>query len=353
MQQTRSEKKALRDIDHHSALWKFFLFYDSVMMLLIVLNLLTLALQALILSAFGGWVANILQLSALRADFINHLYPIIQSIDFYFICYLITELVLRWLYAILVQQHRRWWYFPFIHWYEVIAIVPMFRFLRLARAGIIAYRLHELGYQVIPKKILRKAKFYYEMLLEELSDRIVLTVIKGVEVEFETSAPHNHRIHAIVNQHRADFANTLADILQQSLASSLSQQQQLINQEIGRIVNQSIENTPELRQMLKLLPIIGHRLEQQIQSIGQRIGENISDGLVSAFAQPESGSQLANPLLNQIAVQISQVDLDTPQVNALIDSIIKQSFATIREQVKIKQWQDKIDKNSNHITNSN
>lgn len=345
-------KTGLKDIDHHSLLWKFFLLYDSLMMILIVLNLLTLALQALIMSAFGGWVANLLQLSTLRADLIQNWYPIIQTIDFYFISYLITELALRWLYAIVVKQHRRWWYFPFIHWYEVIAIVPMFRFFRLARAGIIAYRLHELGYQVIPKKLLVKGKFYYDLILEELSDRIVLTVIKGVEVELETSAPHNHRIHAIIDQHRPDFAQTLAEILQQSVSHSLIQQQSLINQEIGRIVNQSIENTPELRQLLRLLPIVGHRLEQQIQSIGQRIGENISDGLVSAFSQQNSAQQLANPVLGEIALQISQLNLNTPRVNALIDSIVAQTFATVREQVKIKQWQDKIEKNSNSITNS-
>jgi hypothetical protein len=38
-------------------------------------------------------------------------------------------------------------FFPFIHWYEILAIIPHLRFLRLFRAGIIAYRLHELGYK--------------------------------------------------------------------------------------------------------------------------------------------------------------------------------------------------------------
>ncbi|HID81177.1 MAG TPA: hypothetical protein EYP51_02180 [Thiotrichales bacterium] len=34
--------------------------------------------------------------------------------------------------AIVQKHHARWWFFPFIHWYGIIAIIPHFRFLRFS-----------------------------------------------------------------------------------------------------------------------------------------------------------------------------------------------------------------------------
>lgn len=58
----------------------------------------------------------------------------------------------------------------------------------------------------------------------------------------------------------------------------------MIAENVGDIVNRAIEDTPELTQLLRLIPIVGSRIEQQIQSIGQRLGENITLGLIEPFA---------------------------------------------------------------------
>lgn len=330
-------------IDHTSTQWKVFLIYDVIMMALIVLNLIVLGLQALILSDFGAWIAEVLNITTQRSEYIQQWDPIIRHIDQYFTIYLIVELALRWVIAIIGQHHKRWWFFPFIHWYEVIAIIPQLRFFRLLRAGVIAYRLHELGYKVIPQNMLKRAKFYYDLVMEELTSRIVLTVLGQVEKELNDSDDHNHRIHQLIDRHRDQFANVLAMILQKSLATALTQQQQNISQNIGQIVHQAIDDTPELVQLLKLMPIVGSRIESLIQTIGQRLGENITQGIVAELSAVQSPNQHANPLLTEVAQEVSQVQLNYQQVDDLVDSIVKDSLELIREQVKVKEWQQIID----------
>ncbi len=302
-------------IDHTSTQWKVFLIYDVIMMALIVLNLIVLGLQALILSDFGAWIAEILTLSTERTNYIQQWDPTIRHIDQYFIIFLIVELGVRWLIAIIGKHHRRWWFFPFIHWYEVIAIIPQLRFFRLLRAGVIAYRLHELGYKVIPQNMINRGKFYYDLVMEELTSRIVLTVLSQVEKELKDSDDHNHRIHQLIDRHRDQFANVLAMILQKSLATALTQQQQNISQKI----------------------------ESLIQTIGQRLGENITQGIVAELSAVQSPNQPANPLLTEVAQEVSKVQLNYQQVDDLVDSIVKDSLELIREQVKVKQWQQIID----------
>jgi hypothetical protein len=254
--------------------------------------------------------------------------------------FLITELAVRWAIAIVNKHHARWWFFPFIHWYEILAIIPHLRFLRLFRAGIIAYRLHELGYKVVPDNIRIKALFYYSVVMEELSDRVVITVIDGVRQELETSSSHKDIIHDLVDHHRQLFTVALSSILQESLAKTLQAQQPIITQKVGIIVNQAIEDTPELTQLLRLIPIVGGRIEQQIQSIGQRLGENISAGLIEPFTNGSVNQPNENYLF--IAEKVSELNIDNKYLEELVESVVFESLAAIRKQVKVKQWQQTL-----------
>ena len=132
------------------------------------------------------------------------------------------------------------------------------------------------------------------MLMEELSSRVVLTVLDGIKRELTTSTSHKQLIDDLVEHHRKLLAIALADILQESLGKELQSQRSMIAKNVGQVVNQAIEDTPELTQLLRLIPIVGSRIEQQIQSIGQRLGENITQGLIEPFTHT---GQKENPTL--------------------------------------------------------
>ena len=270
----------------------------------------------------------------------SYLHPWVITTEAWFIIFLITELAVRWAIAIVNKHHARWWFFPFIHWYEILAIIPHLRFLRLFRAGIIAYRLHELGYKVVPDNIRIKAAFYYSVIMEELSDRVVISVIDGVRQELETSSSHKKIIHDLVDHHRQLFTVALSSLLQESLAKTLQEQQPMITKKVGIIVNQAIEDTPELTQLLRFIPLVGGRIEQQIQCIGQRLGENVSIGLIEPFTAGSAHNPNENYQL--IAEKVSELNIDNHYLEELVESVVFESLAAIRKQVKIKQWQQTL-----------
>ncbi len=78
-----------------------------------------------------------------------------------------------------------------------------------------------MGYQVIPGSWLKRGRFYYQVVMEELSDRVVITVLDGVKQELETDSTHKQILHDLIDHHRALFAQTFAEILQDSLAEAL------------------------------------------------------------------------------------------------------------------------------------
>lgn len=317
-----------------------FLIYDVFMMVVIAINLLTIGLDKFLLSHIGFFVAETVQQSHLIIEYRQHIHPHTVNLDEWFTLFLIAELSVRWIISIIYKHHQRWFFFPFIHWYEILACLPSFRALRLLRAVAIGYRLYQLGYNVVPKSWLKKAIFYYKVVLEELSDRIVITVLDGIESELKSTSTHHHLVQNLVTQHRQMISNAIAEVLQNNLATALQQQQQTIVDNVGKIVSQSIAKTPELHSLLRLIPVIGTRIEQQIQSIAQHLGENITHGLIQPFVQVSSTNQLANPALFTSANYIGQIKIDTPELEKLIESIVFTSIDSIRTQVKIQQWRE-------------
>ena len=217
-QQDSKQNSKYSYVNPNSKFFKLFLAYDIFMVFIIVFNLFCLGMNFFLMSNIGEWFFNTIHLPSVLEFYRTYLHPWVITTEAWFIIFLITELAVRWLLSIVQKHHARWWFFPFIHWYEILAIIPHLRFLRLFRAGIIAYRLYELGYKVIPDNIRIKAMFYYSVIMEELSDRVVITVIDGIRHELETSSTHKKIIHDLVDHPRELFTITLASMREESLA---------------------------------------------------------------------------------------------------------------------------------------
>ena len=316
--------------------WRVFLVYDIVMMGLILINLLIIALDLLFFTQIGYSIANFVGQADWVAYYQTTLHPLVKHVDEWFTLYLVSELALRWLVAIIFKHHHRWFFFPFIHWYEVLACIPTFRALRLLRTFVIGYRLYQLGYKIMPDSWLKTGLFYYQVVMEEITDRVVLTVLDGVERELKTHSS-SALVKQLIEQHRPLLNEAIAETLQHSLALALKEQQQGIMDGVGEIVSKAIADTPELHNILRLFPVVGNRLEQQIQSIGQRLGENITAGLIEPFIQ-SAQTELANPALQIAADYVGNIDINQPALNKLVDSILFESLNTVRAQVRIQHW---------------
>ncbi|ESK40655.1 hypothetical protein P256_01110 [Acinetobacter nectaris CIP 110549] len=333
----KASKNKFHRIDHNSLTWKAYLVYDIFMMFIIIFNLFCITSDAILMSHFAHWFATLTQHSDLLEHYRAQLHPWVERTDSWFICFLVIELLIRWGIAIVKRYHQKWFFFPFIHWYEVLAIFPQFRFLRLLRAGFIAYRLQEIGYQIIPQSWQEAGRFYYSVVMEELSDRVVITLIDGVKQELDTSSTHKAIIHDMVNRHRPLFAEAFAQVLQETLSTELKKQQVNLSQNMGKIIEDSISNTPEIHHLLRLFPIVGNRIEDHLKVIAKRLTENVVKGIIS----PLTEGDVTNPnyTYRLISNTLSEVNISNHSLEQLVESIVYESLNSIRKQVKVKQWQ--------------
>ncbi|WP_227681376.1 hypothetical protein [Psychrobacter alimentarius] len=269
----------------------------------------------------------------------NTLHEPLRTAGGFFTVFLIVELLLRWAVTIKQKVYYRWFFFPFVHWYEVLGCFPQLRALRLFRAVIIGRRLYQLGYQVLPQPWINRIKFYINLLLEELSDRVILTTIQNFRQQLTDPNTHKSFIESTIARNRGEIEAALLSVLRQELAPKLqeltaSSGSGVLATEVGNAIEEGLANTPELRRYLRMIPIAGSLIESQLQHIGHNVGENVVNALNKRLLDPER----LDSLMVAIASGVAKIDTDNTALNTLISSIIDDSLTEFEAQVKVQHW---------------
>ncbi|TXD96407.1 hypothetical protein ES754_09665 [Psychrobacter frigidicola] len=321
---------------------RFKLTYDIVMMIAISIDLLLISIDAILMSNFSTNVAGWLTIS----DGLNWYQAVIhdplRTAGGFFTILLIVELLIRWAVAIKQQIYYRWFFFPFIHWYEVLGCFPQLRALRLFRAVVIGRRLYQLGYQVLPQPWLNRIKFYINLLLEELSDRVILTTIHNYRQQLTDPKTQQSLIESTIARNRDEIEATLLSLLRQELAPQLhkfngqSEAGNLLASEVGNAIQEGLANTPELRRYLRMIPIAGSLIESQLLHIGHNVGENV----VHSINKRLLDSERIDSLMIAIAHGISHIETNNSALETLIATIISDSLSEFEAQIKVQQWKN-------------
>lgn len=317
--------------------------YDIVMMIAISIDLLLIGLDAIVMSTFSTNVAHWLSIEASLDGYRDILHDPIRTLGGFFTLFLIVELLVRWLLAIKGRAYYRWFFFPFVHWYEVLGCFPQLRALRLFRAFIIGKRLHQLGFQVLPQSWLNWIKFYIDLLLEELSDRVILTAIDNYRQQLTDSTLRKTLIESTISRNQDEIEAVLLQLLRTQLVPKLralidhDTGDDVIAREVGNAIEDGIANTPELHRLLRLIPIAGSLIESQLQSIGHNIGQNTAASLNKRLLDDKN----LDPLMIAIAKGVTQVDINHGVLDNLITQIITDSLSAFEAQIKIQQWKHK------------
>ncbi|MCV2885128.1 ion transporter [Aestuariibacter sp. AA17] len=250
----------------HEGPW---LMLDLVMLLLLTINLLWIIFDTLFeTQLFRGFLSSISQQVVVGYQPIHENFLVI---DLVFIAIFLTEFFLRWLVAIYRKTYMRWYFFPFIHWYDLVGCIPLsatriFRFLRIFS---ILHRLHK--YQIIDLRrtaLFRFIFFYYNVFVEELSDRIVVKVLSDAQEDIAAGSPLIDDIFESVLKKRQDIVCAWAAAMLSHIGDSLADAnhgkvfRQHVRDSVGRAVRQNNQvNT------LKLVPVVGSTIERTLEDV--------------------------------------------------------------------------------------
>lgn len=248
----------------HETPW---LILDLVMLGVLFVNLAWLIFDALYATDFIYAQINTYFPALVNAyDPIHHNFLLV---DLVFIGIFLTEFCFRWAVAIARKEHLRWYFFPFLHWYDLVGLIPLgatrlFRFLRIFS---ILHRLHK--FQIIDLNqtaIFRFFAFYYDVFVEELSDRIVVKVLSDAQKDIAAGSPLVDDItHNVLAPRRPVITQWLAGVVNH-LGQSISSQEhgQVIREHVRKSVGKAVRSNAQVS-TLNYLPVIGKTIENTLE----------------------------------------------------------------------------------------
>ncbi|HIO31120.1 hypothetical protein [Marinobacter salarius] len=322
----------------HQLIW---FIIDFLMLGLLIINLAFIIFDS-IYNLTG--VQNLL---AEHAPLVKELYhPIHENFLFYdliFVSIFLTEFVVRWGYAIKAKIYDRWYFYPFIHWYDIIGCIPVgsFRFLRILRVISIIYRLHQ--YKVIDVTQTRAFQFfnfYYEAFMEELSDRIVIKVLTGAQDEIRKGSPLFERIQNDILYPRREM---LSDWVSQRVAEAAREgyipNRGALRSYLETRVDNALKQNLELSR-LKYLPVVGPTIQETLEEAVGDIVANVIHQILEDLASA-SNHAFIEDIVNVFLPSPDNEDENDEHNEALINLIVEVLDA-VKSQVRVKHWRSEL-----------
>jgi len=317
----------------HETPW---LILDLVMLGILFVNLAWLIFDALYATDF---VYS--QLDSYFPALINAYDPIHHNfllVDLVFIGIFLTEFCTRWIVAIARKEHLRWYFFPFLHWYDLVGLIPLgatrlFRFLRIFS---ILHRLHK--FQIIDLNqtaIFRFFAFYYDVFVEELSDRIVVKVLSDAQKDIAAGSPLVEDItRQVLAPRRPVLTEWMAGVINH-LGKSISSDEhgEVIREHVQKSVGKAVRGNAQVSS-LHYLPVIGKTIENTLE---ESVTDIVTMSLVNLLSDLD-----ADRIDHFISVGMHDY---TPTADALdkeVLSVINECLELVKGHIAQQRWKSEL-----------
>ncbi|MGB1581668.1 MAG: ion transporter [Nevskiales bacterium] len=266
--------------------------------------------------------------------------------DLAFVAVFVTELLARWIYAIRRKTYSHWLVYPILHWYDVLGCIPIgeLRWLRVLRVIAVLVRLQKM--QVIDYTqwgIYQLFARWFNIGMEELSDRIAVKILEGVQQEVASGEGLDRKI---VNRVIAPRKDMLVNIITQRMAHLFGEVYEDSKDEleayIKAIVSGAMKKNPELRG-IEAVPMLGTAVGKVVHHTVNNIVCQSLGIAVDSMKEPAF-----HDLVDQITETVlASIQADDPQDSSEMNSIIIDVIEVIKEEVQIQRWRDAPPASSN------
>ncbi|TVP51531.1 MAG: ion transporter [Halomonas sp.] len=314
--------------------------WDFFILALVVINLGLLIFDSLfLLNPINQSIANIAP--GFHAFYDDTIHSRFFRIDLIFVGFFVADVLLGWLAAIIERRYHRWFFYPFVHWYDVLGCIPLagFRWLRILRVFSLINRLHRLGminvtrwsaYQFVAK--------YYDILLEELSDRIALRLLGNVQQQIQANDSFTERVvERVVMPHKAQLIHEITQRLEETVGKSYQRNRADIMAYISELVGRTLRESPEI-QRLRRLPLgqpAASAMEASLSGVAQRLVDELALGIHS-----EEFRQLVERTADSGFETWLTVDEGSHRVT---EQVLYDILEMIKEQVNRQRWKDRYE----------
>jgi hypothetical protein len=310
---------------------------DLLMLTLLIINLIWLLFDGLFATqAFKSILAS------MSTDLVTGYAPIHENFVLYdlaFVAIFLTEFCVRWAASVVRKTYIRWYFFPFIHWYDLIGCIPLsgariFRFLRIFS---IFYRLQK--YQIINLRntaVYRFIIFYYDVLVEELSDRIVVKVLSDAQKDIAAGSPLIEDISQQVLASRLSILTQWLSSVMVHIGESIEHNDhgESVRSHVQKSVGKAVRGNSQVS-TLKLVPILGSTIEKTLE---QSVTDIVTQSIINLMKDitPEKIDDFVEHGIGRFSSEDHMLDQE-------VLLIVNECLELVKHHVSQQRWKDSFD----------
>ncbi len=312
--------------------------WDVLIIIAVVANLTLLLVDSLYLveplnAAFQSAAP------AAHAFYDNTIHQRFFQIDLAFVALFLVDVLLGWAVAIAERRYHRWFFYPFVHWYDVLGCIPLsgFRWLRALRLISLLHRLNRLGLIHIKRwAVYRFAAKYYDILLEELSDRIAVRLLSNIQQQVSTnSSLADSVINRVVAPRKQQLIHEITQRIEASAGRAYGGNRDAVMGYISDVVSRTLRESPEI-QRLERLPMgsaVSRSLEASLSGVAQRLVDELAQGI---------HSQEFRTLVTHTADSGFDAWLKVDEGSAEVtEAVLVDALEMLKDQVSRQAWKDR------------
>jgi hypothetical protein len=262
-----------------------------------------------------------------------------QTIDLAFVVIFLSEFILSWIYAIIKGSYSKWFFYPFFHWYDLIGCIPVgsMRFLRVLRIFSILTRLQNIGIIDLKKTaVFAQIKKYYEIIMEEISDRVIINILSSVQDELKDGGEVMDRIIERVVKPRQDVITTwISRRVGHVLSEGVMLRRHQIHNYVKEVVNAGLQNNKDIR-TLTHIPVMGKVIAESIEKTISNVINNMIDTILADLGS-EKNKVLVHDISN-VLMEVLEYKDEEENLNRLVTDVAMEVVEEVKKQVKVKKW---------------
>ncbi len=325
---------------------------DILMILILLINLTWILFDWI----FGiPYVGNLFQ--NYTNSFYNNYLHVHENFFYYdliFVGIFVIEITIRWIAAIVRKTYYKCFFYPVIHFYDVLGCIPaggmlIFRFLRIFS---IVYRLHKLEIIDITRLyIYKKLNKYYHIFVEEISDRVVLNVLDGIQTEAQGGTPIVQKIiDEVLKPNKEVIINIVADKIQNIAKTTHQNHKSDLNLYVKNKVNEAYDNNNEVK-IIERLPVFGQSINSILKNAIYDIVFNVVESIIKDLYITENQDKITEIAGNIFDNMVAESE---NKMNSVIEKMIVESVEIIKQSVKVQQWKIReIEEEEEKLKNEN
>lgn len=307
---------------------------DLLMLSLLIINLIWLLFDGLFATQAFKSV-----LTSISPDLVTGYAPVHENFVLYdlaFVVVFLTEFCVRWVASVIRKTYVRWYFFPFIHWYDLIGCIPLggariFRFLRIFS---IFYRLQK--YQIIDLRntaVYRFIIFYYDVLVEELSDRIVVKVLSDAQKDIAAGSPLIEDISQQVLASRLPILTEWLSSVMVHIGESIehSDHGESVRSHVQKSVGKAVRANSQVS-TLKLVPVLGRTIEKTLE---QSVTDIVTHSIINLLKDitPEKIDDFVEHGIGRFSSEDHMLDQE-------VLLIVNECLELVKQHVSQQRWKD-------------